>query len=307
MKEEKGETSMLTALAKKAVGGLKKNKDGLVVLPPEGGLGKSLSPAEIIRKIEDSVDRLNDLEKKVQQAVKDGKSATKAAKDAKGVKATFGFWEKKEKTQAVIQAMHDADSAQASAIESLSEAQDAQFKFQEDITLILKGLFVMGCGTLAKNRMVVRELQARISGQSEKEIDEMAQRELQTLIDQLNEQRDILERQDQLGKNQKEQAKKIDANKKGIETNASGVKKNREDIQQLSDQDKKQNEEIRKNFEQDEKRDKVISELGTKISGLEQRLAVVEARAKGRRCMMLAALALVVSLAALALVLYKCQ
>lgn len=305
MKETKDEKPILQELAKKAVGGLKKNKDGLVVLPPEGILAKSLTSAEIIRKIEDSVDRLNDLEKKVQQAVKDGKSATKAAKEAKGVNATFGLWEKKEKAQAVIQAMHHADSAQASAIESLSKAQDAQFKFQEDITLILKGLFVMGCGTLAKNRMVVRELQARISGQSEKAIDEMAQRELQALIDQLNEQRDILERQEQLGKNQKEQAKKIEANSKGVETNAGGVKKNQEAIQQLSDQDKKQNEEIRKNFEQDEKRDKVIAEMGRKIAELEQKLAAFEARAKGRCCAILAALALVVSLAALALILYK--
>ena len=261
-------SALFPGLTKMVVDSFKKDDKGLVVIDKET-LGKELTPAELVAKIQSSVSRLDELNKKIDAAIRAGKLAVQTAKDAKGVRATFGLFEGKSKAQAVIQAMQNSDDKQSQAIETLSEAQEAQFKFQEDITYILKGLFIMGCGSLAKNRMVIRELQARLSGASDSDIDKMAQKELQGIIDQLEQQRDLLERQEQLGKNTKENAENIAANRKKIETNASGVKENKKAIEDLSTADKKQDEEIERNFEEDRRRDEVIDALTKRIASLE--------------------------------------
>ena len=261
-------SAFFPGLTKMVVDSFKKDEEGLVVVDREI-FGKELTPAEMVAKIQSSVSRLDELNKKIDEAIKAGKLAVQTAKDTKGVRATFGLFESKSKAQAVIQAMQNSDDKQAQAIESLSEAQEVQFKFQEDIAFILKGLFIMGCGSLAKNRMVVRELQARLNGASDSDIDKLAQKELQDIIDQLEQQRDLLERQEQLGKNTKENAENIAANRKKIETNASGVKENKKAIENLSTAGKKQGEEIERNFKEDKRRDEVIAALAERVALLE--------------------------------------
>jgi hypothetical protein len=129
---------------------------------------------------------------------------------------------------------------------------------------VLRGLFVLGCASLAKNRVVVRELEARLRGDSEAQINELARQELESLMMQLNEQRDILERQERLGANQREQAELISINKDSIQKNKEKnvlqdqelerqAAKDEEHDKRLNDKDAKDVEHDRRLNEKDEK------------------------------------------------------
>jgi len=163
-----------------------------------------VKPGELTLYIRNNIQKLQDLSTKVGEALKAGKNAESTASKAKDVKATFSIWESKEKQQDLIRAMQETDSQLARAVSAVTKAEEAQFHFQEEMSKIIKGLFLLGCGSLAQNRVVVSELEARLRGASKAELDDMARRELQNLMLQLDQQGDLLQRQADLGKNQDE-------------------------------------------------------------------------------------------------------
>ena len=65
------------------------------------------------------------------------------------------------------------------------------FEYQKRLTNISYGLFRLGATNIAYNRSLVREIELRLKGASEKEISELARNELVRVVTQLKEQEDL--------------------------------------------------------------------------------------------------------------------
>ena len=137
------------------------------------------------------------------------------------------------------------------------------------MTKILRGLFVLGCASLAKNRMVVRELEVRLRGEGEEHLNELAQQELESLMAQLNEQRDILERQERLGTNQREQAELIAQNRGMIQGNREKNIEQDAELTRQRNKDIEHDNELARQREKDIEHDHLLSELVERMAKLE--------------------------------------
>jgi hypothetical protein len=208
--------------------------------------------------IEKSVTQLQTLSRRIEESASAGRDAAIAAKEAQGKRATFRWYESAEKERKAIAALQKSGVAQAKAIETFSDAQKLTFDYLSDVTKILRGLFVLGCASLAKNRMVVEELEARLRGAGEEQLNELARQELESLLMDLNEQRDVMERQEKLGANQREQAGLIEQNTKEIRENCEN--------------DAKQDVELSRQREKDDEHDRLVKSLSERMARIERSL-----------------------------------
>lgn len=232
---------------------------------PEGRAVMMIDAAQIPEYVEKSVKQLQILENKINASAEAGRNAARAARDAEGRSASFHFWEFASKQREVIGALQASGIAQARAIETFSEAQKLTFDYLSGVTKILRGLFVLGCTSLAKNRSVVRELEARLRGESESHINELARQELESLLMQLNEQRDILERQEQLGRTQREQAEQISQNRSLIQDNRARNDDQDKELCRQRDKDIEHDNELERQRSKDAEHDRLLMELSKQI------------------------------------------
>ena len=236
---------------------------------PEGRAVMMIDAAQIPEYVEKSVKQLQILENKINASAEAGRNAARAARDAEGTSCSFSLIESAKKERAVIEALQASGIAQARAIETFSEAQKLTFDYLSDVTRILRGLFILGCASLAKNRSVVRELEARLRGESESQINELARQELETLLMQLNEQRDILERQEQLGRNQSEQAGQISQNRSLIQDNSARNDNQDKELARQRDKDAEHDNELERQRNKDAEHDRLLMELSERIVKIE--------------------------------------
>lgn len=171
------------------------------------------------------------LEKKVEKAVK---MASKAKEKASDAQVSAGWFKKK----AAIELLQDATQGLAEAQIDAAEAQKISFEYQTKLTEITKFLFGLGVSNIAMNRSVVRELELRLKGASDKDISDLAKQELHNVIMQLNAQRDMMEQQARI----KEEVKKLD-----------------KQVDELEIQDQKQDDKIAENAETIEKQGETLS------------------------------------------------
>ena len=239
------------------------------ILNPEVKQTSEITLSEIPSYIEKCINQLQELSKKVKASENAGRLAAKEAKNAKNKEATFSFWEDAERERAVIQALQTSGVAQAEAIETFSEAQKLTFDYLSDVMKVLRGLFVVGCASLAKNRVVVRELEARLRGDSEAQISELARQELESLMMQLNEQRDILERQERLGANQREQAELISINKDSIQKNKEKNALQDKELERQAAKDEEHDKRLNDKDTKDVEHDKRLDDLSIRVKKLE--------------------------------------
>lgn len=97
---------------------------------------------------------------------------------------------------------------------SQAEAQQLSFEFQKKLAEISQFLFELGVSNLAANRTVVRELELKLKGASEEELNDLAYKELMNVIKQLKAQEDIMNKQAEL-------TKKVNKNQKNIKKQES--------------------------------------------------------------------------------------
>jgi DNA-binding ferritin-like protein (Dps family) len=83
----------------------------------------------------------------------------------------------------------------AEAVQSGAKAQKISFEFQQRLAEISKYLFNLGVSNIVANNTVVRDLEMRMRGASEKELSELARQELTAVVKRLKEQQDILHKQ----------------------------------------------------------------------------------------------------------------
>lgn len=137
------------------------------------------------------IDALNDLEKHILEAEEAADAAIKEADDVKNGIIDYGiFWDSID-TDKAIEKLQNAVISTAKALEESSDAHKKTFEYQKRLTNISYGLFRLGATNIAHNRSLVREIELRLKGASEKEISELARNELVRVVTQLKEQEDL--------------------------------------------------------------------------------------------------------------------
>ena len=137
------------------------------------------------------IDALNDLEKHILEAEEAADAAIKEADDVKNGIIDYGiFWDSLD-TDRAIEKLQNAVISTAKALEESSDAHKKTFEYQKRLTNISYGLFRLGATNIAHNRSLVREIELRLKGASEKEISELARNELVRVVTQLKEQEDL--------------------------------------------------------------------------------------------------------------------
>ena len=142
--------------------------------------------------IQEQFDGLKLLKQNVSEATKKAEDAKASAKLAKEKSARA--FQKKEAIESLQKATSDLADAQISA----AQAQEVSFEYQQKIAEITKYLFALGVSNIAMNRSVVRELELKLKGASEEELDEFARQEIIAVVKQLKAQEDIMKKQSDL-------------------------------------------------------------------------------------------------------------
>ena len=97
-----------------------------------------------------------------------------------------------------IKMMGTAIESSISAQESINEANALVFENQEKISQIMQSLFVLGTQSIAMNRTVVRQLEMKLEGASQEELESFQMQEIQNVVNQLKQNQDLLYKQEQL-------------------------------------------------------------------------------------------------------------
>ena len=151
-----------------------------------------VSASQVPSIIQEQFDGLTALKQNVSEATKKADAAKKSAKSAKEKSAEL--FHKKEAIESLQEATVDLAEAQISA----AQAQEVSFEYQQKIAEITKYLFALGVSNIAMNRSVVRELELKLKGASEEELDEFARQEIIAVVKQLKAQEDIMKKNIQL-------------------------------------------------------------------------------------------------------------
>ncbi|RRS04064.1 hypothetical protein EIP75_11795 [Aquabacterium soli] len=159
--------------------------------------------------IQGQIGKLNELDGLVKAALEGAKAAENEARKAKELSAGRGIFT--DHKRAAIEGLQKAGEKLAEAVQSGAKAQKTAFDFQTRLAEITKYLFSLGVGNVAANRVVVRELEARLRGASEEELSELAHQEILAVVMQLKEQEDLLNKQEELRKRQERMAEGLKA------------------------------------------------------------------------------------------------
>ena len=151
-----------------------------------------IPPEDIPDVINTQFDELSKLKKKVDHANKKADQAKDSADSAYCKSA--GLFQKKEAIESLQTATRDLAESQS----AMADAQETMFKYQEKIGTVMKSLFSLGVANIAANRTVVRELELRLRGASEEELDDLARNEIVNVVKQLKAQEDIMNKQSKL-------------------------------------------------------------------------------------------------------------
>ena len=138
--------------------------------------------------------------------------AKKKAIDAQAL--ALGSSEKKTgvfKNRTAIESLQETTLSLADAQLIAAEAQEKSFEYQKKLAEITKYLFGLGVSNIAANRLVVKELEMRLSNAKEEEIDELAREEIKNLVRELKMQEDIMQKQSILNEKIKQLDSKLEA------------------------------------------------------------------------------------------------
>lgn len=160
---------------------------------------------EIPKTIEDCVSRLENVRQKVVQARSKADAAYEKAKKASRVDAKNIFTRND-----AIDALQNAAVAIADSQIDQAESVKASFEYEKVLSNVCKYLFMLGVANMAANRMVVEQLTKQMDRASEEKLDEMAREELRSVIYQLKDQEDLLNRVDRLERIVREQKDTLD-------------------------------------------------------------------------------------------------
>ncbi len=221
----------------------------------------TINERQIPTVIQEQFSQLSELRKNVEKATKKAELAQDSAESARNKSA--GWFRKKEAIESLQEATSDLAAAQISA----TKAQEVSFEYQQRLGEITKYLFGLGATNMALNRSVVRELEMRLQGASEKDIDEFARQEIIGVVKQLKAQEDIMRKQSELTERVKEHENTLTSHEEKNKEYEFKLKKYEEHdreqdilLQKYAEKDKSQDEEITRQAAKDEELGKRIDE-----------------------------------------------
>lgn len=156
--------------------------------------GEVLDPG-VAPDAEQFVGEVDRLSRVVEASAEGAEKARRNAELAKKKSAGFGH------KQHAIESLQDAGVAAAEAISALAESQKHLFENQQALAKYVLDLKGYALGSIATTRIVYRHLQKKLSGASEGELSELAQRELRQVMLEFKRQLDLAERQEQADRN----------------------------------------------------------------------------------------------------------
>ena len=149
-------------------------------------LSVELKTSQVPSIIQEQFNGLKALKDNVTKASQKAEAAKKSAQAAKEMSA--GLFQKKQAIESLQEATADLADAQICS----AEAQEVSFTYQQKLAEMTKLLFALGVSNIAMNRSIVRELELKLKGASEEELDELARREIISVVTQLKAQEDIM-------------------------------------------------------------------------------------------------------------------
>lgn len=152
-------------------------------------MSDSVEESQVPSIVQSEFTELGKLKENLALATRKAQDAHQSAERAKSKSA--GLFQKREAIELLQSATADLADAQVSA----AEAQELSFKYQEKLAQITKYLFGLGVSNIAVNRMVVRELELKLRGASQEELDDLTRKEVAGVIKQLKAQEDIMKKQ----------------------------------------------------------------------------------------------------------------
>ena len=213
-------------------------------------------------------EKVEELKKNVEKAIKKAKLAKESAEVAKEHSA--GLFQKKGAIEALQTVTHDLAEAQILS----AQAQELSFEYHQKIAELTKYLFKLGVSGIAVNRSVVRTLELKMNGASQEKLDEFARQEIAEVVRQLKEQEDLMRKHKMLSEKVKInrdktiehdrlfiEKKKIDIlQDEEISRQAIKGKELEKRIDDRVEKDKSQDEEIARQAEVGEKLEKRIDD-----------------------------------------------
>jgi hypothetical protein len=170
---------------------MSKNQLNLIDVP------EKVSEENLPEIIDGQVNNIKVLDKQIQKALKSAGDAREAAETAANMSA--GFWHRKDAIEGLQTAVEEIGNATADNAESQKMLFDCLQKMAQVEKIILQ----IGCMSIAMNRSTVRELELKLKGASKEKLSELAKKELESVVKQIRQQQDILEKQDRLENNVK--------------------------------------------------------------------------------------------------------
>lgn len=156
---------------------------------------ETVSEENLPEIIDGQVNNIKVLDKQIQKALKSAGNAREAAEAAANMSA--GFWHRKDAIEGLQSAVEEIGNATADNASSQKMLFDCLQKMAQVEKIILQ----IGCMSIAMNRSTVRELELKLKGASKEKLSELAKKELESVVKQIRQQQDILEKQDRLETN----------------------------------------------------------------------------------------------------------
>lgn len=185
---------------------------------------KTVDAEQLPTIISSQFNELTELDTKIKEIQKKAEEAKKKANDSQ---ISVKLLNKKEAIELLQDAIKSLAIAQAEEV----DAQEKLFTYQKKLTEITKYLFGLGVSSIAMNRSVVRELDLKLKGASDKEISELAKQELLNVINQLNAQRDMMDKQEKLTERVKENGEHINNLRENLD---EGLREQKEEIAEIN-------------------------------------------------------------------------
>ena len=208
---------------------------------PITGLARpeDISPADIPAVIGKCFDLAITLEKQNAYASKSAKKAKALASVAYNKDAGIG------QKKSAIEALQYSSRDIASAVIDVVEAQKTSFELHAQHGEIAKYLFAIGVGSLAHNRAVVRELEAKLSGATVVDLSDMTRAEVINVVRQLKAQEDLMNMQDNINRTLKSHDGEIKGLADSVETLTNDYEEAVRDISELANSVERHGQELK--------------------------------------------------------------
>ena len=212
--------------------------------------------------VDDKIDVICEIDEEFKKALELAQLANKRAKRAK----SYAEEAKKKSTRfgkrkVAIEALQESGYENAISNQSNSEAITKIAMLQQRIIEATKALFSLGVSNIAANRSVYRQLELRMKGASEQELSDFARNEVLAVMQQLNEQQDVMAKQNKLSEKVHEHNDLLKNQAAAIEALELEGKNQKAEIEKLKLENEKQKEQFQAYFmEQNDKSQKEESE-----------------------------------------------